>query len=275
MKLLKTICIILAVCGITFYVNDRMNQNVMLTEYTFSSSDIPKAFDGYKIMHISDLHNAPFSNMIIEHINEKKPDVIVFTGDVVLLPDYELDEALKIAEEFSYKIPMYAVSGNHETQNAEYEHIMGELWDAGIRCLENDGTNIKKGEEAIRLIGIRDPEHNVVEEWQIKDICGFLENETSEAQFSVLLSHRADLYPQISEAGADLILSGHLHGGIIRLPFVGGIMSKIDDKLPRYEYGVIKEGNGATMIVSGGCDKNPKKYRIFNPPEVVLITLDS
>ena len=113
---------------------------------------------------------------------------------------------------------------------------------------------------------------------KIKAICGNIEYELSKADadtFSILLSHRADLYPDIKDTGVDLILSGHLHGGIVRLPFVGGLIDK-DKKVSissEYEYGVYKEDGNATMIVSGGCDKNPKKRRIFNPPEVLVITL--
>ena len=98
---------------------------------------------------------------------------------------------------------------------------------------------------------------------------------SKEDLFTILLSHRANLYPDIKDTGVDLILSGHFHGGIIRLPFLGGIIGNDEegDLLPKYEYGMIKEGDSATMIVSGGCDKNPKKRRFFNPPEVLLITL--
>lgn len=88
--------------------------------------------------------------------------------------------------------------------------------------------------------------------------------------------HRAGLYPEIKDTGVDLILSGDMHGGIIRLPFVGGLIGKRmqGDILPKYEYGFIQEDNASAMIVSGGCDKNPEKKRYFNPPEVVLVTLE-
>ena len=117
---------------------------------------------------------------------------------------------------------------------------------------------------------------DVVTKEKMRIIRGNIEYELSKRDdFSILLSHRADIYPGIKDTGADLILSGHLHGGIVRLPFLGGIIGKNEKKsfFPYYEYGFYKEDDCAAMIVSGGCDKNPQKRRFFNPPEILLITL--
>lgn len=281
MKLLKAacriICIIIAVIIVIFSVNNRMNAKVDLTRYTFAHPEIPEAFDRYKIMLISDLHEAPFSDMIIRHIKIVKPDLIVFTGDMAQLPDYHIDETIEIVREFAGKIPMYAVSGNHETQNMAYWNIIDTLWSEGVVCLEDGSVYLEQGDEKILLAGIEDPEHDIVSDAQIEAICGQIQSELpKEPCFSVLLSHRADLYPEIKDTGVDLILSGHLHGGIVRLPFVGGVIGQEGSPFfPEYEYGYVKEGEYAAMIVSGGCDQNPKKKRFFNPPEVVLITLES
>jgi len=270
-----SLCVLIISALAVLGINEKINTKVFVTEYTFSHNEIPKGFNGYKIMMISDLHEAPFSGQISEHIQNHKPDIIVFTGDMVQLPDHSLDETLKIAKS-AYGIPMYAISGNHETQCGEYKNVIKTLKNNGIITLDNDSVCLEDGEDTILLLGIRDPEHNEIGEGQFEDIRKRIEDEFPNGPcFSILLSHRADIYPEIKNTSADLILSGHLHGGIIRLPFISGIIDK-DGNLSKnvdYEYGLYEENNAASMIVSGGCDKNPEKRRFFNPPEIVLITL--
>ena len=258
--------------------NSAANKTVRLTEYTYTHSDVPYAFDGYKIFFISDLHQAPFADQILEHIKETQPDVIILCGDLVALPYYNFDETQKIAEGVGGSIPIYAVSGNHESQNAEYEHIIGNLWDAGIVWLENDDKKLRKKGDSIRLIGVKDSgidelSEEVAQDEIIEEIEEFIPDDRDE--FSILINHRADMYPYIKNIGVDLILSGHLHGGIVRLPFLGGVIGHKYAKhfFPDYDYGYYEEGEAA-MIVSGGCDQNPNKKRYFNPPEAVLITLE-
>lgn len=283
MKCLKYICtIIIALILLTFLIlgiNKKKNGTVVLTQYAFAHEEIPSAFDGYKIMFISDLHEAPFAGQIIAHIRRAKPDIVAFGGDMVQLPDSSVDETIKIAEAVTEKYPdikLYAVSGNHETQGGSYDKIIKKISEANIIPLDNDSVCINKGLDSILLIGVKDPKDDEVSDKKIEKMRAQIKSEFPDGPcFSVLLMHRADLYPEIKNSGADLILSGHLHGGIVRLPFIGGLIGKEDTGvLPKYEYGFIREGDSACMIVSGGCDMNPKKERFFNPPEVVLITLE-
>ena len=283
MKTLKIIYITLLIfilsivlgCVCLYYYNESINKTVGLTTYDFYHEEIPASFDGYKIFMVSDLHNAPFSGEINEHIRNTKPDIIAFTGDMVQLPSDDLTEFLKIVKEFRDDIPCYFVSGNHEKQNKSYWDITCKLWDEGVIVLEDDSVEIKKNKDSFLLVGAQDPEFDTLEENHYDKIREEINEEFPDGPcFSVLLAHRADLYPEIKDTRADLILSGHLHGGIIRLPFVGGLIGREGTiEYPEYEYGLIKEGSSASMIVSSGCDQNPKKKRVFNPPEVVLITL--
>lgn len=253
-----------------------MNNKVFITEYTFSHSDIPTAFDGCRFMVLSDLHEADFVDQIVEHIKTIKPDFLLLTGDMVQLPGTSIDKALAVSIESNILgVPVYAVSGNHERQCGRYDEIVDELWAEDVYLLENSSVTVEKDGQSILLVGIKDPRHDVVTKEKMGVIRKNIEYELSkEDLFTILLNHRANLYPGIKDTGVDLIVSGHLHGGIIRLPFIGGIIGKEEgDLLPQYEYGVVKEGDSATMIVSGGCDKNPKKRRFFNPPELLLITL--
>ena len=279
MKLLKRIALMISALILLVLViggiNDSKNKTVSLTEYTFTHQEVPKAFAGYKIMLISDLHEAPFAEQIIGHIHRQEPDIIVFTGDMVQLPDNTIKETVKIAKEI-HDIPMYAVSGNHERLCGSYDNIIKELWGAGITPLDNDSVCIEKGRDSILLLGVKDPKDDVVSNEKVEKMCRQIKSEFPDGPcFSVLLMHRADLYPAVKDTGVDLILSGHLHGGIIRLPFIGGIIGHEEQGFfPKYTYGFVQEGDSAGMIVSGGCDKNPDKRRFFNPPEVVMVTLE-
>ena len=282
MKILKILRQILLVIGIlavlvlfVLLINEKINEKVVVTKYTYRHSEIPAAFEGYKILMVSDMHEAPFTDQIVEYINNLSPDMIVFTGDMALLPDKSIRATSRIAKAV-HNIPMYAVSGNHETQCGYYDEIIETMWQKGITPLDNDSVCIERGEDSFLLLGIKDPVSNVVSPEKIEEIRKQIESEFPDGPcFSILLSHRADLYPEIKDTSADLILSGHMHGGVMRLPFLGGVVGKNEDKwFPDYDYGIYTDDEAADMIVSGGCDKNPEKKRYFNPPEVVLITLE-
>ena len=267
--------LVLSVTGL-YYYNEYINGRVVLTSYDYYNSEIPKSFDGYKIFMVSDLHNAPFSDDIIGLAEKTDPDIIVFCGDMVQLPDDDLTENINIIKKFKDDIPIYAVSGNHEMQNKSYWDINEKLWDEGAVLLEDDSVAIKRGEDSFLLLGVADPEADTLEEKHYDKLREEINEEFPDGPcFSVLLSHRADVYPEIKDTRADLILSGHLHGGVVRLPFVGGVFGRTRKvEFPQYDYGFFDDPDSADMIVSGGCDKNPKKKRVFNPPEVVLITLN-
>ena len=279
MKFLKWIGIVFGVLILsalmTYMINEHKNKTVELTQYTFTHEEVPKAFDGFKFLIISDLHEAPFTKQITSYINREKPDAIIFLGDMVQLPGNTIEKTVEIARSVT-DIPMYGISGNHETQCGAYKEIIQEMWHNNIIPLDNDSVSIKRGLDSILLLGAKDPESDNVSDEQIDEMREQIEKQFPDGPcFSVLLMHRASLYPEIKDTGADLIFSGDLHGGIIRLPFMGGLIGKKHEKnfFPEYEYGFFKEGDSSAMIVSGGCDMNPEKKRFFNPPEVVLVTL--
>ncbi len=256
---------------ITYGINELANNHVRTTEYTYTNEKIPAAFNGYKIMVISDLHNAPFAEQILDIAKDEKPDVAVFTGDMVQLPDDWTNVAVQIGKALGEEIPLYAVTGNHETQNYSSELIMSELGEGGIASLDNSSVLIERDGEEILLAGLRDPKSDYLTAAQYENARNTALSLARDGVFGILLNHRADMYPEIKDSWAGLIISGHLHGGIIRLPFIGGIMG--EGFAPEYTYGFYSGGSGADMIVSGGCDLNPKKKRVFNPPEVLIITL--
>ena len=276
-KYIKYIIIsVIILALILFGLNEYMNSHVSVKEYTYENNKIPESFNDYKIMVISDIHNAPFDEDIVSIAEKNEPDIILFCGDMVQLPDDRTTYVCRIGDELGDEYDLYAISGNHETQNYSYDMIMDDLYEHNINVIENETVCLEKDGEQIILAGLKDLKDDYLTPQQYekakKIINSFFENTNT---FSVLLNHRADMYLEIKDCGADLIISGHMHGGIIRLPFVGGIIGLGDGLLPDYAYGFFEGNKSSDMIVSGGCDQNPKKKRVFNPPEVLIITLKS
>lgn len=265
--------IILAV-GIAAGINFAMNQNVYLTEYDYTSGTVPNAFDGYRIAVISDIHNSIYADKFITLLNQSEPDIVLFAGDMIQQPDTNLENVLKIIKSLPTEIPVYGIFGNHEASNGYVvrKQISGALREAGVTMLINSADDITKDGETIRIIGIEDKSDEIITDETVEQIKKTVQSNRLENTFQILAYHRADMYPKLHDLPVDLILSGHMHGGIVRLPFVGGVFGQNGELFPQYTKGIYREMN-TTMIVSRGCDYNKRKMRIFNAPEVVMVTL--
>ena len=173
LKILKSVVsvigIFVALVLLVLLINEKINETVVVTTYTYRHSEVPEAFEGYKILMVSDMHEAPFTDQIVEHINNLSPDMIVFTGDMALLPDKSIRATSRIAKAVQ-NIPMYAVTGNHETQCGYYDEIITTMWQKGITPLDNDSVCIERGEDSFLLLGIKDPVSNVVSTEEIEEI---------------------------------------------------------------------------------------------------------
>lgn len=280
---LKKLIIILSVCLAiilfaavgAYFVNGNMNKNVYITRYDFYSENTPLDFYGYKIAVISDMHNNVYADKFIQALDDEQPDAVVFLGDMIQLPDTDLGNVVKVIGSIKDKAKVYAVYGNHEASNgnAGQRKIFKTLSECGAKVLLNKYDDIKKDKDTIRIIGIKDTNDAVIDRDTGDKICKISNGLTDPNTLNIVLYHRADVYPMIKNINADLILSGHLHGGVVRLPFFGGVFGKKEGEyFPKYTSGTYNEGN-AEMIVSRGCDYNPEKMRVFNPPEIVTVTL--
>ena len=259
--------------------NDAQNQWVRVTEYTVTHQQIPAGMDGYKLLYITDLHNAPFAGQICRIIQGYAPDCILLGGDLVQLPDVDpetdMEQVWAILDRYADEIPTYFVSGNHETGTEYYYLIYQALKDHGAVSLEDKANRLWKGDSWVRIVGLGDPGPDVLDQEDRQRMRQTLQDLLAEDEeaYTILLCHRSNAYAFLQDLPADLMLSGHMHGGVVRLPLVGGVFGNDDERLfPRYDYGVFQESD-MTLIVSGGCDKNPAKRRFWNPPEVVLVTL--
>lgn len=251
------------------------NSSPAATQVTVASGALPEAFEGFKIAHVSDLHNAVFgrkNEKLLSLIRAAKPDIIAITGDLIDSRHTDIDSALAFVEAAAEIAPVYYVTGNHESR-LDFDEIEPRLIAAGARVLRNEAKDIGRGGERIRLAGIDDPsfirtggtaeERAAAELEQLGDGGG---------TFTVLLAHRPELVEVYAEYGAGLVLSGHAHGGQVRLPLLGGLYAPGQGLLPEYDSGLYSLGE-TQMVVSRGLGNSVAPLRVNNRPELVIVTL--
>ena len=254
------------------------NTNLEITEYYVTSAKIPDSFDGFEIAQISDLHNAEFgegNSDLLAMLSEVEPHIIVLTGDLIDSRQTDIEIALDFAGKAAQIAPVYYVSGNHEARVPEYAELKMGLTEAGVTVLENQKIQITRDGESITLIGIQDPSFRTDylfgdAESVSRQAITSLQNESD--GYTVLLSHRPELFDLYINTEVDLVFSGHAHGGQFRLPFVGGLVAPNQGFFPKYDAGQFIEKN-TTMIVSRGVGNSIIPFRINNPPEIVVVEL--
>ena len=257
------------------------NTALELNTYTVSSGRLPEAFDGYRIAHISDLHNTEMgkdNDKLLNMLREAKPDIIAITGDLIDSRNTDIEIALQFVEEAVKIDPCYYVTGNHEARVSEYfDDLKNGLTELGIIILEDERVDLDKNSETITLIGINDPSFK--SDYLFGDSETVVETHLQELMnesysFTLLLSHRPELFEIYVNNEVDLVLSGHAHGGQFRLPFVGGLVAPNQGLFPKYDAGLYTEEN-TNMIVSRGIGNSILPFRFNNRPEVILIELQS
>lgn len=249
-----------------------------LNTYTVGSKELPDAFDGYRIAHVSDLHNAEMGDgneKLLAVLREADPDIIAITGDLIDSRNTNIEVALAFAEKAMKIAPCYYVTGNHEARVSECAELKAGLEAAGVVVLENERGEIELSGETITILGVDDPSFNT--DYLFGDSASVVSNTLAEIStdddgFAVLLSHRPELFDTYVACGVDLALSGHAHGGQFRLPFVGGLVAPNQGLFPKYDSGLYTEGN-TNMIVSRGIGNSILPFRFNNRPEVILIEL--
>ena len=246
-----------------------------INTYTISSPRLPESFDGFRIAHLSDIHNEENADLL-PLLQQTQPDIIVITGDFIDSSDTRVDIALAFAREAMGIAPCYYVTGNHEARiPVEYQQLKAGMEAAGLIVLENAKTRISLEGQAITVIGVDDPSYET--EYPIGNSVGVIRKHLDMLQsdgdgFTLLLSHRPELFETYADYGIDLTLSGHTHGGQIRLPLIGGLIAPGQGLFPEYDAGLFEEGN-CRMIVSRGIGSSSFPFRFNNRPEIVLIEL--
>ena len=226
------------------------NTALEINEYTVCSKRLPDSFSGFRIAQVSDLHNTEFgeeNEKLIFMLRKSNPDIIVITGDLVDSRRTETDTALQFAEDAVKIAPCYYVPGNHEARLSEYDTLKTGLVQAGVTVLENDFVRLDRSGEFITLAGVSDPAFQNGDDTEI--MRGALEEISDGNTYTVLLSHRPELFSVYEEHGIDLALCGHAHGGQFRLPVVGGLIAPHQGLFPKYDAGLFTIEN-TSMLVS-------------------------
>jgi len=254
------------------------NSTLEITEYCVTAAGIPEAFDGFRIAQISDLHNAEFgeeNSELLALLAQTEPDMIVLTGDLIDSCHTDIQIALTLAGKAVQIAPVYYVTGNHEARIPEYEGLKTGLTEAGVTILGNQKVRITRYGESIALMGIHDPSFRT--DYLFGDAETVARQALTSMQsgndgFTVLLSHRPELFEVYVDSGIDLVFSGHAHGGQFRLPVVGGLVAPDQGFFPEYDAGRFEDEN-TTMIVSRGVGNSILPLRINNPPQIVVAEL--
>ena len=254
------------------------NTDLEIYKYNVKSEDIPSEFDNFRIVQISDLHNAEFgenNEKLLLMLKQADADIIAITGDMIDSRNTDIDVAISFAQKAVNIAPVYYVNGNHESRVlGEYEKLKQGLTDAGVTILENSSADITIGDETISLIGINDPTFrmDIVDDTMEQNIAHQLVNVIPDNDnYKVLLAHRPE-YFDVYAGKVDLVLSGHAHGGQFRIPFIGGLVAPGQGFFPEYYEGShIKENT--EMIVSRGIGNSIIPFRINNKPEIIVAEL--
>jgi len=271
------ILLIIAVPVLIIWVDS--NNRLVTTEYILRYDELPEAFDGYRIVLLADLHGAEHgrnNNRLVKAIENAKPDIITIAGDLVdrYQQGKPVDKQLKTAETLVAQLteiaPVYYVTGNHEWDIGDVYPLLTMLEDNGVIVLRNQFKRLTRGNDSIILAGIEDPGGPA--DMQKPDV--FIQDIFLKEKFDfmMVLNHRNYSLPMLSRLGVDLILSGHAHGGMVRLPFTDGLIGPAYELFPTNTSGVYTQGD-TNMVVSRGLGNHFGWTRFLNNPQVVVVEL--
>ena len=240
-------------------------------------SGLPQGFDGFKIVHLSDLHGHEYgedSRELVERVAREDPDLIVITGDLIDQKS-QLDMVPALARGLSAVAPTYYVTGNHEWAlgSKTVKELKALLGESGVTVLSNRWEAVERNGDRLALAGVDDP-NGYADQTTPEELYAWIQ-EDSPGLFTLLLAHRNDRFPQYAAAGYGFVLSGHGHGGIVRLPFLGGLIGTNRRLFPQWTSGLYAQGD-SVLFVSRGLGNNTvpfQGFRIFNRPELAVVTL--
>lgn len=256
-----------------FLIKDS-REDLEISRYEVNSKKLPESFDGFKIVQLSDLHGAEFGEdgmELVEKVKELEPDIIALTGDFVT-DEGDLAAVKKLAGRLTELCPVYFVSGNHEFGSGLAVKVRNILERAGVKYLSNEYLTINRGEDEILLGGVEDP--LAYADMLSPDELAQKMNDAAPDAFKILLGHRNYWMTEYPELPVDLIFCGHAHGGLIRIPGVGGLIGTDRRLFPDFDAGEYNNGR-YTLIVSRGLGNSVPIPRVFNRPEIVCVELSS
>lgn len=249
------------------------NCSLQTTETALVSPALPPAFDGLRIVELADLHGRVFgrgSRRLLAAVRRAEPDLICIDGDLF---DEHTDLAMlpPLLRGLCAIAPVYYVTGNHEWRVPGLRGILAQMRACGVTVLQDDWRVLRRGEDALIVAGTDDP-CGPAERKTPAELIADIRAEAGEAAFLLLLTHRNDQLPQWSALGVQAVLAGHCHGGVVRLPFVGGLFGTDRRLFPAWDAGLYRQGETA-LYVSRWLGYTNVHFRLFNRPEVAVIVL--
>lgn len=253
------------------------NCNIETNRIAIENTKIPIEFNNFKIAEISDLHNKNWGDKLVRKIKKEKPDMIAITGDFIDSSNTNYEVAMKFIKDVKDIAPIYYVAGNHEAWTHKYKELKEKLLVEGVIVLDNENILFEKNNSKINIIGLQDPDF--IEKTSIKGIQEDIIRKKLKPLiksdlYNIVLSHRPEAFESYVEEKADLVLTGHAHGGQVRIPFVGGLIAPNQGFFPKYTEGVYHENN-TDMVVSRGLGNSILPIRINNMPELVIVKLNN
>ncbi|MEE3467869.1 MAG: metallophosphoesterase [Eubacterium sp.] len=269
--------IIIGIIAILLIYGYLSHYHLVTTTYTVPLENISAE---HTVVLLSDLHccyHGEENEKLLDRIRQANPDCILISGDMVTkhmdTGDARVQKVLRFLKQLSKQYPVYYSPGNHEIRMNDYEDYQLAVSDMGIQYIANQERVFPY--DNIRFFGLDLPieRYRSREELTIEDIGNYLgQSRADDRVATILLAHDPRYFDTYVKWGADLTVSGHLHGGILRLPFLGGVFSPYLQLFPNYSGGKY-EKKKKTMIVSRGLGTHHVKFRWFNPPELVVIRL--
>ncbi len=262
----------------------RENFTFRITHYRITSPKLSRG-EQHTIVFLSDLHGNTYGKhnvKLLEAIRQQKPEFVLVGGDM-LVGSKLLSP--KVAEDFVKELvhicPVYYANGNHEQRlkdvpeipGTDYEEYRDNLVKAGVRYLENEKACLRWGNRDIEIYGLELPYETYTKFKKVGLSSDYIENtigKSDAAKYQILMAHNPAYVKNYATWGADLAVSGHLHGGIARIPFWRGVISPQGRIFPKYS-GELSRIDNTAIVVSKGMGCHSIKIRFLNPAEVVVL----
>lgn len=271
---LTALIILALIAAVAAFLIKDSRDDLEISRYEVKSQKLPESFDGFKIVQLSDLHGAEFGEdgmELVDKVGSLEPDMIALTGDFVT-DEGDLAAVEKLAARLVKLCPVYFISGNHEFGSGLAVKVRNILERASVKYLSNEYLTISRGEDGILLGGVEDP--LAYADMLSPDELAQKMNDAAPDAFKILLGHRNYWMTEYPELPVDLIFCGHAHGGLIRIPGVGGLIGTDRRLFPDFDAGEYNNGR-YTLIVSRGLGNSVPIPRVFNRPEIVCVELSS
>ena len=270
---------IIATLGLVY-----ISTNVIKTKkYEVKNSKLPEEFDGLKIAHISDVHSKIFgkdNSGVIDRVIKENPDVVIMSGDIIDKREEDIEKFVSMYKKIYEKYPTYYSIGNHERKLGwkKYKKYLKMLQMCGVHVIINGSEKLIKNDKHIIINALKFRENmqpKVLTKEKEEEFISYMRNKLKNLdinEFNILIAHDPENFKMYKQLGVDLVFSGHVHGGLIRFGKIC-LLSPRRTFFPKYSYGKNTEEN-TTIITSAGMGKATLPIRLFNRPEIVVVTLN-